>query len=275
MKRLFPLYIWLPVLFVSCKSSTSNSAESFENSAPEIKSKVVVYNNPPAEGFNVEESSPIAVLMADQVMNAMGGREAWDKTNVIYWNFFGARTLLWDKENHKVRIDIPKDEMILSLNMNDMSGKVWKSGEPMTNIDSLTKYLERAKRIWINDSYWLVMPFKLKDSGVTLSYVAEDTTQTGIRCDVLRLTFEGVGVTPQNAYDVWVDIDEKQIKQWAYYSEANQSEPNFVLPWTDYQQYGDIKLSGERGERDLTDIAVLKKVPKGAFDSPEALKLAN
>lgn len=275
MKRLFPLFIWLPVLFVSCKSSTSNSAESFENSAPEIKSKVVVYNNPPAEGFNVEESSPIAVLMADQVMNAMGGREAWDKTNVIYWNFFGARTLLWDKENHKVRIDIPKDEMVLSLNMNDMSGKVWKSGEPMTNIDSLTKYLERAKRIWINDSYWLVMPFKLKDSGVTLSYVAEDTTQTGIRCDVLRLTFEGVGVTPQNAYDVWVDIDEKLIKQWAYYSEANQSEPNFVLPWTDYQQYGDIKLSGERGERDLTDITVLKKAPKGAFDSPEALKLAN
>ncbi|MEQ8470228.1 MAG: hypothetical protein RIC35_03545 [Marinoscillum sp.] len=275
MQKLLPLILCIPVIFTACKSSTNNSADSFENSAPKVKTEVVVYNNPPAEGFNVEESSPIAILLADQVMNSMGGRAAWDKTNVIYWNFFGARTLLWDKENNKVRIDMPNGDLTMALNMDDMTGKVWKAGEEMTNADSLSKYLERAKRMWINDSYWLVMPFKLKDSGVTLTYLAEDTTQAGIKSDVLRLTFEGVGVTPQNAYEVWVDIDEKLIKQWAYYSDAEQAEPNFVLPWTEYKQYGDIKLSGERGDRDLTDIKVLKKTPKGAFDSPEPLDLAN
>ena len=116
------------------------------------------------------------------------------------------------------------------------------------------------------------MPFKLKDSGVTLTYVGEDTTQTGVKADLVRLTFEGVGVTPQNAYNVWIDYDNKLIQQWAYFSDATNEEPNFVLPWTDYEKYGDIMLSGERGDRDLTDIKVLKKAPKGAFESPEPIQ---
>ena len=273
MKKLFIPTLAIITALASCKSSSNNSdfaSDDFGDT--NVKTEVVYYDNPPAEGFNAEESSPFAVILADQVMNSMGGRKAWDDTNVLYWNFFGARTLLWDKENNRVRIDMPKNEMVMTLNMDDMSGKVWKSGEEMQSPDSLTKYLDRAKRIWINDSYWLVMPFKLKDSGVTLTYVGEDTTQTGVKADLVRLTFEGVGVTPQNAYNVWIDYDNKLIQQWAYFSDATNEEPNFVLPWTDYEKYGDIMLSGERGDRDLTDIKVLKKAPKGAFESPEPIK---
>ena len=273
MKKLFIPTLAIITALASCKSSSNNSdfaSDDFGDT--NVKTEVVYYDNPPAEGFNAEESSPFAVILADQVMNSMGGRKAWDDTNVLYWNFFGARTLLWDKENNRVRIDMPKNEMVMTLNMDDMSGKVWKSGEEMQSPDSLTKYLDRAKRIWINDSYWLVMPFKLKDSGVTLTYVGEDTTQTGVKADLVRLTFEGVGVTPQNAYNVWIDYDNKLIQQWAYFSDATNEEPNFVLPWTDYEKYGDIMLSGERGDRDLTDIKVLKKAPKGAFESPEPIQ---
>ncbi len=274
MKRLTILSLIIGVALASCKSSNNNSEFAGDDFGDKVKTKVVTYDlNPPAEGFNLEESSPFAVMLADQVMHAMGGRNAWDATNVLYWNFFGARTLLWDKENNKVRIDIPGKEMVIALDMNDMSGKVWKSGEEMSQADSLSKYLEQGKRIWINDSYWLVMPFKLKDSGVTLTYIGEDTTQTGVKADVMRLTFENVGVTPQNAYEVWVDYDDKLIQQWAYFSDAQNDEPNFVLPWTDYKKYGNIMLSGERGERDLTDIKVMKKAPKEAFESPEPLKL--
>ncbi len=273
MKKL-PLYTVIGLLaMVSCKSSNSNSDFAGDDFGDKVKTTVVEYDNPPAEGFNAEESSPFAVVLADQVMNSMGGRKAWDRTKVLYWNFFGARTLLWDKEQNRVRIDIPKSEMVIALNMGDMTGKVWQAGEEMVQADSLKKYLDRGKRIWINDSYWLVMPFKLKDSGVTLTYVGEDTTSTGIQADVVRLTFENVGVTPQNAYDVWIDYDKKQVRQWAYYSDAANAEPNFVLPWSDYNQYGDILLSGKRGERELSGIQVLKKAPNGAFESPEPLTL--
>lgn len=255
----------LLLFFAGCKSAGNNSVD--EN-APEF----VEYNNAPAEGFNAEGSDAIAILLADQVMNSMGGRQKWDNTNVIYWNFLGSRTLLWDKQNNRVRIDIPSRELAIALNMDDMTGRVWKSGEELTAQDSLTKYLEQGRRMWINDSYWLVMPFKLKDSGVTLKYLREDITMAGEKADVLGLTFEGVGVTPQNGYEVWVDMDDRLVRQWAYYSDASQEEANFVLPWTDYKSYDGLLLSGERGDRDLTEIKVMKQVPKGAFDGPD-LKL--
>jgi hypothetical protein len=108
--------------------------------------------------------------------------------------------------------------------------------------------LKRGKSIWINDSYWLVMPFKLKDSGVTLKYLGEDTLMTGLPCNVLQLTFENVGDTPQNKYHIYVDLADNLVKQWAYYSDANQDSANFVRPWDNYKKYGNILLSADRSD---------------------------
>ena len=45
------------------------------------------------------------------------------------------------------------------------------------------------------------MPFKLKNSGVTLKYLGDTTaTKDGKPADVLQLTFEGMGVTPDNKH---------------------------------------------------------------------------
>lgn len=269
-KLLLPLGM---ILALSACKTSSNGETNFSMPGTGEPTEVIEYDNPPGEDFNIEGSSPIAILIADQVMNAMGGRATWDQTNVLYWNFFGARTLLWDKANNRVRVDMPGKDMTIALNLTDQSGNVWRAGNALTNPDSVAKYLQRGREIWINDSYWLVMPFKLKDSGVTLTYEREDTTMTGEKADVLRLTFENVGVTPNNAYEVWVDVERKLVTQWAFFRNADQEEPNFVLPWGDYQDYHGLLLSGDRGERDLTDIQVLKKAPKGAFDSPDPLKL--
>jgi hypothetical protein len=119
---------------------------------------------------------------------------------------------------------------------------------------------------WINDSYWLTMPFKLKDSGVTLKYVNEDTLQGGVKADVLQLTFEEVGKTPDNKYLVYVDKEDRLVKQWAYFSMAENEEPNFIAPWDNYQRHGEILLSGSRlGERKVGNIRVLEEVDSTIF----------
>jgi len=223
--------------------------------------------NPAAPGFNATASDERAVAIADEVMEAMGGRRAWDTTRYLHWNFFGARRLLWDKEKGRVRIEVPQEEAVYLVNINDNSGKVMRQGALVEHPDSLAKYVERGKRIWINDAYWLVMPYKLKDSGVALKYHGEDTTQTGAPADVLELSFENVGVTPQNKYHVYVDKDSRLITQWAFFRNASDPEPAFITPWADYQQHGGILLSGDRGERQLTDIQVYQEVPDQAFNA--------
>jgi len=224
--------------------------------------------NPPAPGFNATGSDPKAMAIADEVMQAMGGRKAWDDTRVISWNFFGGRTLLWDKSAGMVRIEWLKKPQKIIVNLNDGTGKVSLNGVEQTHPDSLAKYLDIGKKVWINDSYWLLMPFKLKDSGVTLKYLGESNTDAGEKADMLQLTFQNVGVTPDNKYHVWVDKKTHLVAQWAYYPKFTDEKPQFVNPWADYRRYGHIMISGSRGKErpGMTPIRVMDKAPEGVFE---------
>jgi len=225
--------------------------------------------NPPLEGFNQEGSDAAAIAIADEVMLAMGGRQAWDNTRHITWNFFGARTLYWDKYTGDVRIERPNQGAVTLLNINTREGRAMLNDGEVTDTDSLKNLINAGYSAWVNDSYWLVMPFKLKDSGLTLNYLGSDTTQLGAPADVLQLTFDGVGVTPQNKYHVWVDKNSRLVVQWAYFAQAIDEEPRIISPWTDYKQHGRILLSGGRGERNLSDIAVYETLPESIYKSFE------
>lgn len=224
------------------------------------------FYNPAAEGFNEVASDVKAIAIADSVMQAMGGRKAWDETRFISWNFFGRRDLVWDKWTGSIRIEIPADSTIMLLNLNDESGRVQIKGREIQDTDSVKTLLNRAKQIWVNDAYWLVMPFKLKDSGVTLKLIGEDTLPSGNKCKVLELTFEAVGFTPNNKYRVFVDETDNLIKQWAYYQDASQDEPSAIWPWDNYQQYGNILLSADRSDgRGPKNVKVDANLPDEIF----------
>lgn len=221
--------------------------------------------NPAADGFNLEVSDQSAIDIADKVMKAMGGRKAWNDTRYISWQFFNSRKLWWDKWTGDVRVESLKSDLKILVNINDLTGKVYKDSAVFSNTDSLDFYLKRGKSIWINDAYWLVMPYKLKDSGVTLKYVKEDTTEVGALSDVLQLSFESVGDTPENHYEVWVDKQTSLVTQWAFYRNDTVTIPNFITPWEDYNKYGNILLSGGRGRGKLTDIIVADSVSVDLF----------
>ena len=222
--------------------------------------------NPPAEGFNAAQSDPAAIELADSVMAAMGGRENWDETRFISWNFFGRRNLVWDKKEGRVRIESIPDSTIYLVDVDDLKGRVQIKGKEITAPDSLQKLLERAKSIWINDSYWLIMPFKLKDTGVTLKYLGEDTTLLGRRANVLELTFEVVGETPENKYRVYVDVKDNLVKQWAYYKNASQDSASQIWPFDYYKWYGDIMLSADRSDnKGPRNVRVDEKLPGSLF----------
>ncbi len=205
------------------------------------------YENPSAEGFDLAHSDPAAVELADSVMSAMGGRKNWDETRFISWTANGERNINWDKQQDRIRIESLKDSTIYLLNTKTLVGRIQIKGQELTVPDSLNSKLAKAKNMWINDLYWLVMPFKLKDSGVTLKYLGEDTLKTGGRCNVLELTFaKKVEGKPSYKYNVFVDIKDNLVKQWAYFNEVSEETPQWIRSWDNYKSYGKILLSADR-----------------------------
>ena len=221
--------------------------------------------NPPSEGFDLADSDPAAVELADSIMMAMGGRQNWDNTRYISWNFFGRRDWIWDKHTGRVRIESLKDSIIYLANVNDSVGRVQVKGQELKEPDSLRKMLKRAKSMYFNDMYWLAMPYKLKDSGVTLKYLGEDTLK-GNRYNVLQLMFKEVGDTPQNKYKIYVDVKDKLVRYWSYYKDNRQDTANFTRPWDNYQKTGNILLSGDRSDgAGPKNVKVLESVPEKTF----------
>ena len=239
---------------------------SCQNRIKTTKQSAIANNYPAAVGFNANESDAAAIAIAEQVMQAQGGFDNWQHTQYIQWTFFGKRTLLWDKFSGDVRIELSEDlKNTIIVNIHTSKGKAEKDGIEVTDEATLNELLHKAKSIWINDSYWLTMPYKLKDSGVTLKYVKQDKVDE-LEVDVLQMTFENVGDTPDNKYLIYVDQKSHLVVQWAFFTNFEDEQPRFVTPWADYKLYGNILLSGDRGKFKLSNIAVLDEVSPDSFE---------
>jgi hypothetical protein len=221
--------------------------------------------NPPAPGFDEAGSDANAMKLADRVMDAMGGRKQWDEVQTIGWTIFG-RTHTWNKRTGDYRLEA--DTTLVVMNVNTMQGRAWEKGTEVVDAARRDEVLQDAKSIWINDSYWFLMPYKLKDSGVTLKYGGEKATADGRAADMLVLTFKGVGDTPDNKYDVYVDRATGFVTQWSYYKTAADPEPRFTLPWSGWTSYDGVMLATGRGRTDVTGIRVSASDDRAAFTGP-------
>ncbi len=131
-----------------------------------------------------------------------------------------------------------------------------------TDLDSA---FAKTDGTFINDSYWLLMPFYLvwsKDgyeSAVTYRDTMPLSKDIGTKLTV-QYRPEG-GYTPGDAYDLYVD-DDYRLREWAY-RKGGQAEPNTVMDWSDYSTEGGLVLPGNhQGEGPVRiyhpDVKVVK-----------------
>jgi hypothetical protein len=220
-----------------------------------------------AEGFNAAGSDAKAIALADKVIKNMGGYDAWNKTRYIAWSWRD-QYHIWDKFENKFRWE--KDTLVVVADLNTRQGKAYSKGKDISQEAAGQKLIANMYPAWANNSYWLIMPFKLKDSGVTLKYKGEGKTQTGADAELIELTFKGVGVTPDNRYIFAVDKNAGLITEWSFFRNYNDEKPGFTRPMTDYQTYGKIKIPSGRGDAkmDMNNIAVTQNLPATVFNSP-------
>ncbi|WP_125185091.1 hypothetical protein [Botryobacter ruber] len=211
-------------------------------------------------------ADPKARALAERVLQQMGGAEGWEATRFISWAFIG-QYQIWDKQQQQFRWE--KDSLVAVLDIRARTGKVYERGQALQDEQKVRDLLDHAYAQWTYNSFWLLMPFRLLDKETDLAYAGEGKTQTGAPADMLEVTFpeEGAG-----KYLVWVDKAEGLVTQWAFFSDSTSATPVFIRRWSDYGDYGSIKLAADRSSLQsdlrLHRIAVPAHVPDTIFNSP-------
>lgn len=203
-----------------------------------------------------------AIAIADQVMTALGGKKQWDALRGLRWTFGAmlgdsvrsSRRHAWDKLTGQHRVDgVNRQGQSFTLihTLGDStSGMAWVNGNKIEG-DSLKKLIQRATALWVNDTYWMLMPYKLRDPGVTLMY-AGDTTMTGNTYDRLALSFHNVGLTPGDHYWVYVNRADHRVERWEMVLEGDQPPP-VAYTWQGWEQHDGLWFPTAH-MRDSTDV---------------------
>lgn len=94
---------------------------------------------------------------------------------------------------------------------------------------------------WVNDSYWLLAPLKVRDRGVQVETEGPKDLK-GVACETVRLKFDKVGLTPTDQYVLYIDPKTKMVLAWDY---IPQSGAGMQATWEKYESFGGLSLATE------------------------------
>jgi hypothetical protein len=221
-----------------------------------------------------------ANALAQRTLDAMGGAEAWQATRFVRFNFFGFRLHHLDRQTGRHRLEGKArsgEQYVVLHNIHSREGRVFLDGKEADG-EAKAEWLERAYGAWVNDTYWLAMPYKLRDPGVHLSHDGEEELD-GQVYDKLLLTFDnGVGLTSGDRYWAYINRETGLMDRWAYFLEGYEEgqEPTH-WQWLDWKTCGGVKFSSRRVKvdsgdtRELGELAVFDELPDAVFESPAAV----
>jgi hypothetical protein len=116
------------------------------------------------------------------------------------------------------------------MNVNDRQGRAWLGGSLLDEA-AAQPHLDRAYGAFINDTYWLMMPWKWLDPGVHLATEGKRDVE-GVPHDVVRLSFgAGVGLTSNDRYWGFVGPDGL-MSRWEYVLQDSVGNPGTADPTT-------------------------------------------
>jgi len=159
-----------------------------------------------------------ADALANKVLHAIK-HDAYKNTRYISWAFLGKRYYnfegnvfyKWDKKEHIVELKW-KDTKVI-LHPNDLQkSKVYVNG---LLVENANKTIKTANDLFNNDSFWLVAPHKLFDSGTERTIVSIEGKTA------IKVKYTTGGTTPGDSYTWILNDDYLPVKYLMYIPSMN------------------------------------------------------
>ena len=235
-----------------------------------------------AEG---ESRDPKAVEVTRVMMKAMGGEDAWNAAHFVRFDFkvtVGGKLVrdnahLWDRKDGRYRFETAaqggKRQVVLFRIADyerDKAGEAYLDGKKLEG-DAARKAVDEAYGSYINDSWWLCMPWKWFATGVNLKYLGPQK-HGGETADVVELTFGHVGLTPGDTYHAFVSQKSHLMDYWEYTLSNNSPVAQKKGAWDwQYGDYKGVKLASNHVSSDrkasinMGDVRILDAVEDAFF----------
>lgn len=189
-----------------------------------------------AAGAPAEETASNLPPVAVDLWKACGG-DNWSKIKEIDFNFVveqDGKQLF--NAAHRWNVAAMTDE----VKWKDKEGKdhdvTANLSKPATEGEEKTAFAR-----WVNDSYWLLAPLKIRDQGVKVE-AGGPKDMGGTRMETINLSFEKVGLTPTDRYVLYIDPATKLPKAWDYIPAKGDG---LQATWEKYQTFGGLTLATE------------------------------
>jgi hypothetical protein len=146
---------------------------------------------------------PEAEALAHDMVRAVDG-DAWTRTGAIRW-IVQNRRHLWDRQRGLARVEWGKHRVLLETATK--RGRAWNGDAEVPDGADKDKLVDKAYKLWINDSFWLNPVVKAFDDGTSRSRGTVDGKPA------LLVSYASGGVTPGDKY-LWILGDDGRPVAW-------------------------------------------------------------
>ncbi|NND72136.1 MAG: hypothetical protein HKN43_11220 [Rhodothermales bacterium] len=223
------------------------------------------------------EADSLAMMM----VTAMGGLDTWENIRFVRFDFSTegesgrrpARRHLWDKYDGRYRLEYQVGEdssVTVVFNTADTLGTAFINGAQVDSIQN-DRYVSQAHRMYINDIYWLMAPFKVFDEGVQRGMEEKDGAAT------LTLSFDSVGYTPGDRYWISISSETGEVEGWTYLLQGRTNQTTYA--WVDYTTVdspsGPLRVSMRKASPTFSihtdNVSFPESIESRLFESGESL----
>ncbi len=249
MRKLSSLVALAVALLAGCGTGPSKQETTAEHSET-TTSATPAASVPQPQG----EADALSAEIIQRMTDAMGGQKTWDNLPCFRFDFVVVREgkelarfrHWWDKKNGRCRVEGPDDKgrnVTAIFTLAGKKGKSFTDGIVDTDSTNIASIIQMGYERWVNDTYWIIMPFKLRDPGVHVKHDRTTRTGDGVDCDVLAVSFNpGVGLTPGDHYWLYVNRQTHLVDRWEMLLEGQKPPPSSAT-WEGWTDIGPVKLS--------------------------------
>lgn len=202
------------------------------------------------------------------------GAEQFAKWGGMRWTFEvtrgdtvrTSRRHTWDRRSNRHRVeyaDRSGKRFVIVHTLGDSTGRAWVDGTALAG-DTVKSLVGRGELLWRHDTYWFLMPFKLRDPGVQLAYQGKQADGR----DRIGLTFAGGGDT--YAFDL--DPKSSRIAYWQFHHEGDTHLETGT--WEDWVTVDGVSFATNHLREDgrtriwTKDIVRADTLPGASFEAP-------